>query len=79
VAKRDFVESLLQNPVYLRYKEQLVRTEKYQDLPVETIEQTVTRMLNEAEGYLSIDEIIDFFTFKGRPELLLKNLRLHQE
>jgi len=40
---------------------------KNHDLPNETIEETINRIENEAEGFISWDEFSQFFTRRGRP------------
>jgi len=45
-----------------------VRDKPYKNLlPVETINSTFQRILKEANDYIDLDELIDFFTHKGRP------------
>ena len=40
------------------------------DVGLETVEETLARIYYEADEYLDIDEIIDFFTNRGRPYLV---------
>ncbi len=44
-------------------------------MQVETAEQTLQRMKLEADEYIDIDEIIDFFTRKGRPAPVARTLQ----
>ena len=71
VRKQEYCEELRANKDYKqKYVALQVRDNAYAGLPVETVEQTVHRFLQEADEYVDIDEIIDFFTRKGRPEAL---------
>lgn len=39
------------------------------------MEQTLNRMKTECEEYLDLDELIDFFTVRGRPIHLSQKLK----
>ena len=36
----------------------------------QTVEETLARMLNEADEYIDIEDIMDFFTNRGRPRVI---------
>jgi hypothetical protein len=50
---------------YGHWSEQLTRVETCQNLPPETIDQTVERINREGYPYMDADEIIEIFSFKG--------------
>lgn len=47
-----------------------VRSEANRYVKRETVEDTLIRMLAEGDEYLDIEEILDFFTNRGRPKLV---------
>ncbi|CAD8119194.1 unnamed protein product [Paramecium sonneborni] len=66
IAKEDFQKN------YFKLK---VRKEKTNQLPVETVQETLNRLLQEADEYIDLDELIDFFTIRGRPLILSQKLK----
>lgn len=54
----------------MRFAATKVRDEPTNILNVETVEETLTRIAKEADNYLIYDELVDFFTVRGRPLIL---------
>lgn len=44
-----------------------MRVKRTNVLDIETVEDTLDRMEVEADPYLDFDEVVDFFTVRGRP------------
>lgn len=59
----------------MRYREQLVRKKGTNQLPIESVEQTIKRIEEEMDLYLDYEELCDFFTVKGRPLELSDRLK----
>lgn len=70
VRKYDFLEELRNQSQYRQFERLNVRDKPYKDLPVETVNETCQRMLVESDEFIDIDELIDFFTRKGRPIII---------
>ena len=47
-----------------------VRSEGNRYVEKETVEETLMRMSNEADVYIDIEEVLDFFTNRGRPNIV---------
>ena len=44
-------------------------------LPIETVGQTINRMRIELDNYIDYDDVVDFFTIRGRPLELEETLK----
>ena len=47
-----------------------MRSETNRYVLKETVEESLSRFLNEADTYVDIEEILEFFTNRGRPRLI---------
>jgi hypothetical protein len=65
--KDSFLDKIYRHPRYADIREARTRKEAYKTLPIETVEETLIRMYYEAEEYCDLEEIIEFFTNRGRP------------
>lgn len=63
--------------MYLVFR--FVREKKHYDLEIETIDDVLRRMELECENYHTQDEILDFFSRKGRPKYLSRRLKLEKQ
>lgn len=54
-----------------------VRESETNQLPVESVEQTMERLSREMDAYryIDLDELVDFFTVRGRPLFLSEELK----
>ncbi|CAD8197488.1 unnamed protein product [Paramecium pentaurelia] len=74
--KKLVVDNLIANEEFSRkFFKMKVRKEKTNQLPIETVEETVNRLQQEADEYIDLDELIDFFTVRGRPLILSQKLK----
>lgn len=55
-----------------------VRKEPYKGLQIETVEETLIRMYYEADEYCDLEEVVEFFTHRGRPRSVEYSLYLKQ-
>jgi hypothetical protein len=65
--KDSFLDKIYKHTRYTDIRSARVRKEAYKTLPIETVEETLIRMYYEAEEYCDLEEIIEFFTHRGRP------------
>ncbi len=68
--KQKFIQNICKDPRYKRLQSMWVRSEANRYVKRETVEDTLIRMLAEGDEYLDIEEILDFFTNRGRPKLV---------
>ncbi|KRX08049.1 hypothetical protein PPERSA_06227 [Pseudocohnilembus persalinus] len=79
VRKFEFCDELRLHNDFKQWKNEKVREQEFFEHPVETVEQTVERIIREGDEFLDLDDIIDFFTRKGRPILIEKALQDQRE
>lgn len=70
VRKEKFVEKVCKNPKFKKLKTVNVRSEGNRYVVKETVEEVLARMLKEADEYIDIEDILDFFTNRGRPRIV---------
>ncbi|EAS00790.2 hypothetical protein TTHERM_00305630 (macronuclear) [Tetrahymena thermophila SB210] len=75
VNTNDFIEELINNKQYTFFKTKFVRSKKYIDLEIETVDDVLKRMSQECDIYHTQDEILDFFSRKGRPRYLARRIK----
>ena len=64
------MQKFCSHPKYKKVKDFFVRSETNRYVLKETVEETLSRFLNEADPYVDIEEILEFFTNRGRPRLI---------
>ncbi len=52
-----------------------MRSKKYLSLNIETISDTLKRMEVEADSFHTLDELIEFFSRKGRPNYIWRRIK----
>lgn len=74
----DLIAEIKAHKSYVLTKSKFVREKSYLGLEIETIDDVLRRMELECENYHTQDEILDFFSRKGRPKYLSRRLKLEK-
>ena len=75
----EFLDTLRRDEKYNELKRQIGRKKaKLFDLEPETVGQTLDRIEEEADQYIEWQDILDFFTRRGRPKALMQKAELDE-
>jgi len=76
VCKVDFLNKVRKSPTYYKIRELLARDKAYKgELEPETVDEMLQRLEVEADYYVEWEDVLDFFTRKGRPAHIAKKLK----
>jgi hypothetical protein len=70
VRKGRYIEEVMRQKRYEVVRHYPVRTEGNRYVPREDVEETLARMLEEGDTYIDIEEVMDFFSNRGRPQVI---------
>lgn len=80
VRSDQFCEELQQTHTFSKYESEPVREHEFEGLKAhETVKDTVARILKQSDQFIDIDQIIEFFTVRGRPLALSKFIKGEQK
>lgn len=70
VDKLEYLDGVYESQGFEKVRNCEVRRAPYNDINMETVEETLARIYYEGDEFLEMDEIVDFFTNKGRPYIV---------